>query len=143
MTAASEIPPVIALTVDETLPLRQAVLWPSLTLDECRVEGDAQARHYGLKIDGEVVCCFSIFDIGNHGVRLRKFATAAAHQRKGYGGYLLEHVMRLLQAENVAAVVLDARLTAAPFYEKHGFTAITEIFKKSGVAHVRMERRLT
>ncbi|MEE8657731.1 hypothetical protein CGLAMM_03905 [Acetobacteraceae bacterium EV16G] len=143
MTAASEIPPVIALTVDETLPPRQAVLWPSLSLDECRVEGDAEARHYGMKIDGEVICCFSIFDIGNHGVRLRKFATTAAHQRKGYGGYLLAHVMRLLQAEQVAAVVLDARLTAAPFYEKHGFAAITEIFKKSGVAHVRMERRLT
>lgn len=143
MTGASEIPPVIKLSADETLPLRQAVLWPTLTLHGCRVEGDAQARHYGMKIDGEVVCCFSIFDIGNHGVRLRKFATAAVHQRKGYGGYLLEHVMCLLQSEHVASVVLDARMIAAPFYEKHGFTAITEIFKKSGVAHVRMERRLT
>lgn len=143
MSDAPHTRPITVLSAEETLPLRRAVLWPSLTLSGCRVEGDAQARHYGVEINNEIVCCFSVFDVGENLAQICKFATAEQHQGKGYGGYLLNHVLESLEAENIVAVVLDARLTAVAFYKKHGFVEISEIFVKSGIENVKMERRLT
>lgn len=132
---------VVSLSAEDTLALRQAVLWPSLSLDECRLEEDRNARHFGICVDGNVVCCFSIFDIGPGQVQLRKFATAKAFQRMGYGSHLLSHVIDLLKSEEVASIVLDARVEAIAFYEKNGFCTVSAPFDKNGLTHVRMERK--
>lgn len=71
-----------ALTVEEVLPVRHAVLWPNEPVAFCRVAEDEAGEHFGVRQSGEVVCVASVFFEGD-AARLRKFATRAECQGRG------------------------------------------------------------
>lgn len=121
----------------DTLPLRHAVLWPELPAAASRVEGDESARHYGAFVDGGLVAVASIFAEGRT-ARLRKFATAPAHQGQGIGSAMLAHILSGLREEGYAEFWCDARESALGFYARFGLRPEGERFFKSGVAYFRL-----
>ncbi|WP_245880013.1 hypothetical protein [Zobellella taiwanensis] len=50
-----------ALTLDEVLPVRHAVLWPNELVAFCRVAEDEAGEHFGVRQNGEVICVASVF----------------------------------------------------------------------------------
>lgn len=119
------------IRADDTLPLRQKVLWPALDLTSVRVPGDDDANHFGATLDGTLLAVLSLFPDGNC-AQLRKFAVDPAVQKRGVGSALLRYA---LDDIDVREVWCDARCTALPFYQRLGFVITGAPFDKSGVAY--------
>jgi GNAT superfamily N-acetyltransferase len=135
--------------VDELLALRHAVLRPGLGRAAAEFDGDDEStsRHFGafLTITGDNVGCVSFMR--------RPWESAPAHQlrgmatrpdlvRRGIGRALLGFAERaLLEETGVRLLWCNARVEAAPFYQKMGWAIVSEPFEIPGVGpHFRMLR---
>lgn len=134
---------IVSLAWQDTMSIRQAVLWPSKPVEFCHVNGDEVAAHFGVMLNKQLVSVASIYkdsDFENtKSVRLRKFATLGACQGKGIGTHLLKHIMGQLQSNNVLTLWCDAREEAVGFYLRLGLQAQGARFYKSGVAYFKMK----
>lgn len=126
-----------AIHWQDALPIRHQVLWPDKSLDFCSVAGDETANHYGVHVNGQLVCVASIYIDGSN-ARLRKFATLPSHQGKGIGSQVIAHIIDELKGLNIRFFWCDARTRAVGFYQKFGLTVQGEEFKKSDVAYNKM-----
>lgn len=130
-----------AMTIQE-IPLetvwqiRHQVMWPERDPTFVRIPEDAQAKHLGVVIAGQVVSIISLVETPE-GLQFRKFATLTSEQGKGYGSYLLQHVMDTHPGQNIWC---HARVEKQAFYEKFGLFVRSTTFEKSGKSYVRMER---
>ena len=132
----------VSITLEQCLNIRHTVLWPHLARDASRVEGDDEARHFGVLDNGEIVSCLSVFMHDERRCQIRKFATLQTYQQQGYGGFLLQNVLEKLVQAGVEFVQLDARISAAAFYARFGFMAQGEPFYKKEVQYIHMSRAL-
>lgn len=137
------------VALDDTFPLRKAVLRPWLTIDEARATWADTPEHFqvGAVKDGRVVSTagFLIEAQPNYGAvlgplqwRLRGVASEPDFQGKGLGGRVLtfgiaELARRLAaRGEPSAALWCNGRTGAQRFYERHGFQPIGAIFETPG-----------
>lgn len=75
--------------------------------------------------------------------RLRGMATEPGVRGRGVGGELLERCMEHAAERGAALVWCNARVRAEPFYRRHGFEPVGEVFDVPPIGpHVRMVRRL-
>ena len=125
------------ITTEETLPLRQAVLWPDHPLSASRVEGDDAAFHFGGFVGDELVCTASLFPDGDQ-IRLRKFATHPDHQGKVHGTAMVQHLLAEARTQGAQQFWFDARESALPFYARLGFAASGDRFFKRDIPYLRM-----
>ncbi len=126
----------------QTIPLetvwqiRHQVMWPERDPSFVRLPADAGAQHLGVVLGDQVVSIISLFETPE-GLQFRKFATLTSEQGKGYGSYLLQHVMDTHPGQHIWC---HARVEKQAFYEKFGLIARPTTFEKSGKRYVRMER---
>ena len=128
---------ILQITVEEALPIRHQVLWPNKTMDECRVEDDENGEHFGVFVEGELVCVASIFIKGKE-ARLRKFATLEQYQRQGIGHSLLNHIMVFLEQHAVDLFWCDARENAMSLYKKFAMEPQGGRFFKGDIPYRKM-----
>lgn len=122
---------------NETLEIRQRVLWPEKTIQHCMVDGDEHACHFGVFLDIGLVGVASTFDT-NGVVRLRKFAVDEEHQGKGLGSALFIHALDYARCRGASVFWCDARETAVDFYKKFGMLVEGDRFYKSGIPYRKM-----
>jgi predicted N-acetyltransferase YhbS len=91
--------------------------------------------------DGRVVGCV-LHTRDDEGDRLRAMAVDPARQGQGIGARLVARLEDELRARGVRTLVLHARDTAVPFYEKCGYASYGEPFVEVGIPHVRMRKSL-
>lgn len=105
---------IVKLHWQDTLAIRQEVLWPDKPREFCHVEGDETAWHYGgyikdASIEKTLVCVASIYPDSNNidsntrhasKARLRKFATLSDYQNQGIGSLVLKHIIEELKKTN-------------------------------------------
>ena len=132
---------IITLDWRDTLPIRQAVLWPDKPSAFSQVEGDELAEHFGVILDDQLVCVASIFYQGKV-ARLRKFATLAAFQGRGIGSCLIEHILQQLVDQGYESFWCDARESALGFYQRFGLSPSGERFYKAEQAYFKMAKQL-
>lgn len=125
------------ITHNETLAIRQAVLWPQKSVDFCRVEGDESAQHFGAFVEQKLVSVASVF-IDGDSARLRKFATLPNYQNQGIGSAMLTHIITELKQSNMQQFWCDARESALGFYQRFGLQVSGTRFYKSDVAYFKM-----
>jgi GNAT superfamily N-acetyltransferase len=125
------------ITTAETFPLRQKVLKPFLTLEECINPGDdlPSTYHFGLFHTQKLISIatfisesFPAFDAGNP-YRLRGMATDDRYRRQGFGQILTRQSLEFLKTNRCDLVWCNARLRAFPFYERLGFLYYGELFE--------------
>ena len=63
------------------------------------------------------------------------------HRGRGVGSALLAGLLHRVRCEGYPAPYLNAQVSAAAFYRRHGFSAVGEVFTEAGIPHVRMEYR--
>ena len=129
------------ISADDTLPLRQRVLWPDYPVEYSMVEGDASALHSGGFLKGELICVASLYQDGSK-IRLRKFATDTAFQGRGYGSEMLTYLLGVAKAAGAEILWFDARESALRFYERHGCHPEGERFFKSEIPYRRVAKFL-
>ncbi len=125
----------------DTIAMRNKVLWPNKSPEFCRVEGDEDAWHFGAYIDNTLVCVASVFRNKNI-ARLRKFATATEYQGVGIGTQMLEHILMQLANSDDELFWCDAREAAIDFYRRFNMAPEGERFYKSDVPYIRMSLSL-
>ncbi len=116
--------------------IRHQVMWPERDPSFVRLPADAGAQHLGVVLGDQVVSIISLVETAE-GLQFRKFATLTSEQGKGYGSYLLQHVMDTHPGQHIWC---HARVEKQAFYEKFGLIARPTTFEKSGKRYVRMER---
>lgn len=141
------------------LPLRTRILRPHLEPPKlCRFDEDeaADTAHLGL-FNGEInaqncVAAVTFFPRAaprapdEAALQLRGMCVADSWRQRGLGTRLFESALAPLALLYPGArlVWCNARISAAPFYEKLGFERSSAVFDVEGIgAHVRMRRRLS
>ena len=109
-------------------------------LDEEYDEHDRRdARHYLARApDGQPAGAARWRETAN-GVKLERFAVLLPYRNQQVGAALLRAVLRDVLAEFPAApVYLHAQLRAIPFYVRHGFRQVGEMFAECDIQHYKM-----
>lgn len=155
---------VIRLSASQTIPLRHAVLWPDrppafVVLPEDELPSTihlgailASPSQPHIQPPREPVSVVTLAptpfpssaeDLSSlPALRFRKFATASAHQGRGYGAQLLSAAFALADSieSGVELVWCDARFEQESWYERRGMRRDGDTFEKEGRMYVRMVR---
>jgi ribosomal protein S18 acetylase RimI-like enzyme len=123
--------------------LREEVLRKPLGLsltdeDLAREKGQLHFGHF--EPNGALAGCVVAVPLSPTDVRIRQMAVSPSRQRKGLGRRIMEELEKTLRARGFRHFVLDARTSAAGFYEKLGYRAVGEEFLEVTIPHVRMEK---
>ena len=138
------------ISAEQTLPLRQKVLRPLFTQQECIHPGDSASTtfHQGLFIEEKLVA-ISTFILESHPefsagfpYRLRGMATDAAYQGQGLGLVLLQNGVEYLRKKRCDLLWFNARERAFSFYERLGFKVHGPMFDIIGVPHKVMYKHI-
>ena len=125
------------ITWEETIPIRNRVLWPNKPPQFCYIKDDNDGWHFGFYIEQELVSVASVYP--NKGsARLRKCATLEEVQGQGVGTALLEHIILTIRGKGIRHFWCDARETATGFYERSGMHREGERFYKSNIPYFKM-----
>jgi L-Ala-D/L-Glu epimerase len=117
-------------------PVRQAVLRPYLTVEECNLPSDElpETTHFAAVVDGAIVSIASIYHEPPSGSsrsdswRLRGMATLPAFRGAGHGAACLNACIEHVRKAGGGHIWCNARTPAVPFYERYGFRTIGEEF---------------
>ncbi|MBM64623.1 MAG: GNAT family N-acetyltransferase [Myxococcales bacterium] len=123
--------------------LRDAVLRQPIgrSFDPNEFPFERESLHF-VAVDGDrLVGCVLFHPRGRSG-RLYQMAVAADCQGQGLGRALVRGLEEALVEKGIVEVVLHARVTAAPFYTRLGYTASSEDYLELGIPHREMKRRL-
>jgi predicted GNAT family N-acyltransferase len=129
---------------EASFTLRRRVLREPLGLvptSEERAE-EAQLIHLGAFDGANLVGCLMLHDVGNGDVRMRQVAIDFDRQRGGVGTQLVRFSEDVARRRGFRNMVLHARDTAVPFYERLGYTGKGEPFLEVTIPHLAMEKAL-
>lgn len=141
-----EIQPV---TAEETHRVRRQLLYAQDERADVSYPGDVDARavHLGVFIGVSLVGVASFIpqDLPSRsgGMRIRGVAVQPAVARGGIGRRLLEEGMRVCGEQGAAYVWCNARESSIPFFQRLGFTTISDLFDVEATGlHRRMVKKL-
>lgn len=127
---------VLRVSASDTLPLRQLLLRPGYTHEDCTFEHDEdeQTFHLGAFIENKLVSVASFYFERNptfeeeYQYRLRGMATHPDFQRKGLSRELLKVAFPIIKQNLCTLVWCNARVEAVGFYQTVGFEKVGEQF---------------
>ena len=136
------------ISVEQTILVRWAALRANGPIESCTIPPDKipNSFHVGHEIAGKIVGVASFYPIskeGENGVgwQLRMMGVLPEYQRKGIGNAVLKFGIEFL-IQNIQPDYLwcNARKIAYEFYEKIGFSLISEEFDIAGIGSHRAMR---
>ncbi|HJW10323.1 MAG TPA: YbgC/FadM family acyl-CoA thioesterase [Albitalea sp.] len=74
--------------------------------------------------------------------KIGRMAVTQTMRASGVGRAVLDALMQAARKRGDHEVVLNAQLSAAPFYTRAGFTTRGAVFEEAGIAHIEMVRTL-
>ena len=120
------------IKMEQTWPIRHEVMWPDQPFDFIKLAADAEATHFGLHINEELVSIISLFPQGAK-AQFRKFATLVKDQGKGHGTTLLNHIIDYAKAQGFEQLWCNARVDKTAYYERFGLYPTGETYHKRGI----------
>lgn len=126
--------------------LRHAVLRAplGLSLHDEDIDRERTHLHFGLFDEtGNLVACVVAIPQSSTEARIRQMAVRDGHQGRSHGRTLLRSAEDHLAQRGFRHLSLHARLPAAGFYEKMGYTSTGAPFIEIGIPHVRMEKTMS
>lgn len=130
-------PQIRPITAQDTYAIRKEILWPNGPDHMIVIAEDdlASTQHLGLFDGDNHFGVISLFTTDDGRMQFRKFAVLESYQGQGAGSVLLSYVIELARAQNVTQLWCNARVDAAPFYARFGFSFRPESFFKSDVEY--------
>ena len=101
--------------------------------------------HVAAYLHGELVGCAILTaadDSYGRTVKLRQMAVDPDHQGRGIGTQIVNFAEALSAERGYREIIVHARETAAPFYERAGYVAMGETFMEVTIPHRKMAKRL-
>ena len=113
-----------------------------LVLSELDVrDEDAQLHLVALDGQGYVIGCLLVA-FSRDTARFRQMAVEESYRGRGIGTELIKQAEHDVRARNIHTVTLHARVTARGFFEKLGYTAVSEVFTEVTIPHIAMRKDL-
>ena len=120
----------------DTLSIRQQVLRPNWTVEQCNFEGDQNETtfHVGAFKDGALIgiatmmrdCSAELTAISTNQYRLRGMAVLPEYRDQGIGRSILDECIREVHLRECKLFWCNARIKAARFYTAAGFSKTSE-----------------
>ncbi len=114
----------------------------TFTPEEIAAE-DKQTHVAGFDADGVLCATCALVVYGDDTLKMQRVAVADGRQGQGIGAGLLKFCETHARENGYTTIVANARGTAVPFYEKHGYVTQGEIFEEQGIPHIRVARALS
>jgi predicted GNAT family N-acyltransferase len=129
----------------ESVSLRHDILRAPLNLEFTleQLSEEWKDIHFGC-FDGydNLLACLILSPQENQEIKMRQVAVRADLQGKGVGKILVDASEQLSLDLGFEKMVLHARETAIPFYEKLNYKKVGKRFKEVGIPHFKMEKML-
>nr|MDD3720051.1 GNAT family N-acetyltransferase [Candidatus Gracilibacteria bacterium] len=74
----------------------------------------------------------------DNNLKLERISILEQYRGKGLGKELMKFLIEYSKTKNIDGIVMNAQAYLQSFYEKFGFKKEGEIFKSSGIPHIRM-----
>jgi predicted GNAT family N-acyltransferase len=114
-----------------------------LRLSEDDLRGEDEQVHLAAMDDrGRVIGCVLVAFSGN-AAKVRQLAVEEASRARGVGVGLMKRAEQAILARNIRTVTLHGRVTARGFFEKLGYTAVSDVFTEVTIPHLKMQKNLT
>ena len=139
------------IAATDTYTIRQEILRPTQSIDDCKYEGDLDEStfHVGAFVDGKLICIGSFYQEAQEGLegdkpyRLRGMATLPAYRGNGIGKQLIEYSEEILNERGCELWWCNARTSAGRYYKKLGLIQLGDIFVIDPIGpHVKMYKKL-
>ncbi len=130
---------------DEAVHLRTTVLREPLGLEFSIdfLSGEFADTHLAAYSDsGVLLGVLMLTHKDENTVKMRQVAVLPEAQNKGIGTALVAHSERLARTQNYQTMLLHARDTAIPFYQKQNYMVVGDSFLEVGILHFAMEKGL-
>jgi len=128
----------------QSVELRRTVLRRPLgrefSVDELAAED--QSQHLACYQGEQLVGCLVLRPLGGGDVQMRQVAVRPDRQRQGIGQALVAHGEALARQLGFRRIMLHARDTAVPFYQKLGYARRGDVFQELAIPHWEMEKHL-
>ena len=124
--------------------LRRDILRKPLGLEfsEAQLAQEEDSLHLAC-FEGEVLVGTLLLTPRPEGtLQMRQVAVHEAHQGRGLGQSLVAESELEARRRGCTTMVLHARLSAVPFYEKLGYARVGEGFEEVGLPHLGMKKAL-
>jgi predicted N-acetyltransferase YhbS len=127
----------LQLQPEEIQQLRNEVLWPHKTFENCILETDRLSTtfHFGVQIEGLTVATVTLQQEKSHRLqqekqyRLRAMAVREGYRGQGFGDAIVEAGLNHLRELGVEVVWCDARVAALNFYRRLHFNELEEEYE--------------
>jgi predicted N-acetyltransferase YhbS len=131
----------------ELVDLRRRILRTPLGLDFApeQLAKEQADTHIAAYLDGRLIGCVILTGVeGSDGsvVQLRQMAVDPGHQGRGIGAEIVAFAEKLAAERGYREIILHARQSATPFYERSGYVATGEVFIEVTIPHRIMVKRL-
>jgi GNAT superfamily N-acetyltransferase len=135
MTASNAQPRI--LLPGEIQQLRNEVLWPHKSFENCILETDRLSTtfHFGIQVEGLTVATVTLQQEKSHRLhhekqyRLRAMAVREGYRGQGFGDAIVEAGLNHLRGLGVEVVWCDARVAALNFYRRLHFNELEEEYE--------------
>lgn len=101
---------------------------------------DAQAWHFLAFVNGVAAGTARLVPTAG-AAKIGRMAVLKEYRGRGVGTRLLEAAMHAAKELRLDPMVLNAQVSAIPFYERFGFVAEDVVFDDAGIPHRRMTRK--
>jgi predicted GNAT family N-acyltransferase len=102
-------------------------------------DADAISMHALVADDaGAPIGCARLLPDGHIG----RVAVVRDWRERGVGTALMLELIEAARSRGDAEVIVNAQVTAMPFYARHGFVATGDVFEEAGIDHRVMTRAL-
>ncbi len=127
----------LQLQPEEIQQLRNEVLWPHKTFENCILETDrlSSTFHFGVKVEGLTVATVTLQQEKSQRLqeekqyRLRAMAVREGYRGQGFGDAIVEAGLNHLRELGVEVVWCDARVAALNFYRRLHFNELEEEYE--------------
>jgi len=108
---------------------------------EIELDGkDEEALHFLLKHFSMPIATARARQIEDGVWKIERVAVLKEYRAYGYGKRIMEDIERVLKEKGAKKYVLNAQIQVQGFYEKLGYTVVSDVFEEAGIPHVKMEK---
>jgi predicted GNAT family N-acyltransferase len=104
------------------------------------LEGEKQDTHIGAFINNNLVGVLILTKLNSEDIKMRQFAVAEAFRTQKIGTEMVYFAEEYLINNGYTTIVLNARKSAAGFYEKLGYEKISAEFLEINIPHFKMRK---
>lgn len=129
---------------EEMVALRMKVLLGPIGIPATYINSQKEAGDIliGAVDEAQLVGCCILTRINSQTVQLRQMAIDQSLQQKGIGRDLIAFAEHTASDNGYHTVMLHARDTVIPFYEKCGYAIAGEQFFEVGIGHHKMDKKI-